>query len=145
MLRKYEFEAESREAIGCALEVHRELGPGFVESVYHNAMTISLTGKGIPFESERRATVWFQALEVGHHCFDLVIRERVILELKTVDAFSEIHFTKLRSYLRASGLRVGLLINFNAPKLEIRRVVCNHIDKMTDLSGCSAFSGSNEL
>jgi GxxExxY protein len=117
------FEAESWEAIGCALEVHRELGPGFLESVYHNAMAVSLVGKEIPFESERRATIWFQGVEVGHHCFDLVVRESVVIELQAVDDLAEIHFAKLRSYLRAAGLRVGLLINFNAPKLVVRRVV----------------------
>jgi GxxExxY protein len=122
---KYQFESESREAIGCALEVHRQLGPGFLESVYHNAMTVALTGKNIPFESERRATIWFQGLEVGRHCFDLVVRESLVVELKAVDELAEIHFAKLRSYLKVSGLSAGLLINFNAPRLVVRRMV-NH-------------------
>jgi GxxExxY protein len=145
MLRKFEFEPESREAIGCALEVHRELGPGFLESVYHNAMTISLMGKGIPFESERRATIWFQGVEVGHHCLDLVVHNRIVVELKAVEYLTPIHFIKLRSYLKASGLHIGLLINFNDSRLVIRRLVCRRADGVTDLSGCSAFNGSGEL
>ena len=132
MLNKLEFEPESGDVIGCALEVHRALGPGFLESVYHNAMTVSLTGKGIPFESERRATIWFQGVEVGHHCFDLVVYDRIVVELKAVEDLAAIHFSKLRSYLRASGLRIGLLINFNSSKLTIRRVVHQALEKPSE-------------
>jgi GxxExxY protein len=135
---KRSFEAESWEAIGCALEVHRALGPGFLESVYHNAMTVSLVSREVPFESERRATIWYQGVEVGHHSFDLVVRESIVIELKAVDALADIHFAKLRSYLKASGLKVGLLINFNSHKLVVRRVVNNVIDGSEDLSSCIA-------
>ena len=128
-MQKYQFEPESRETIGCALEVHRQLGAGFLESVYHHAMTVALTGKNIPFESERRATIWFQGIEVGHHCFDLVVRESIVVELKAVDELAEVHFAKLRSYLKASGLKVGLLLNFNAGRLVVRRLVNKAIDK----------------
>jgi GxxExxY protein len=140
MVQKRPFEPESWETIGCALQVHRALGPGFLESVYHNAMTVQFVGKQIPFESERRATIWFQGVEVGHHCFDLVVRESIVVELKAVDELAAIHFAKLRSYLRASGLKIGLLINFNAPKLIVRRVVNNADDLTDDLSGCSTFA-----
>ena len=84
-LKHLDFEPDSREIIGCAIEVHRDLGPGFLESVYHNAMTVCLIGKAIPFESERRATIWFEGVEVGHHCLDLVIRETIVVELKAVE------------------------------------------------------------
>lgn len=123
MLTKFVFEPESWETIGCALSVHRELGPGFLESVYHNAMTVSLLNKEVPFESERRATVWFQGVEVGHHCLDLVVRESIVVELKAVEEFADIHFAQVKSYLRATGLRLGLLINFNATRLQVRRVI----------------------
>lgn len=122
-MKRLEFEPESRDIIGCAIEVHRTLGPGFLESVYHNAMTLILASKGIAFESERRTTVWFQGVEVGHHCLDLVVGETIVVELKAVEEFAEIHFAQLRSYLRATGLRVGLLVNFNAPTLVVRRMV----------------------
>lgn len=122
MVKNLEFEPESREIIGCAIEVHRNLGPGFVESVYHNAMTVSLIEKKVPFESERRTTIWFEGVEVGHHCLDLVVRQ-VVVELKAVDKLADIHFAQLRSYLRATGLTVGLLVNFNAPTLVVRRIV----------------------
>ena len=123
MLSKHEFEPESWETIGCAIDVHRELGPGFLESVYHNAMMVSLVGREIPFEPERRTTIWFHGVEVGHHCLDLVVRESIVIELKAVEELADIHFAQLRSYLRATGLRVGLLMNFNAPKLDVRRVI----------------------
>lgn len=140
MVPKRLFETESWETIGCALQVHRALGPGFLECIYHNAMTVVLAGKQIPFESERRASVWLEGVEVGHHCFDLVIREKILVELKAIDQLADIHFARLRSYLRASGLTIGLLINFNAPKLVVRRVVNNGHERIDDLSGCSAFN-----
>jgi GxxExxY protein len=117
------FEPDTREVIGCAIDVHRELGPGFVESVYQNALIVSLHRKGIPFESERGVTVWYHGVEVGHHRLDMVVRSRVVVEIKAVQDLAEIHFAQLRSYLRASGLGIGLLLNFKAPMLEIRRVV----------------------
>lgn len=138
MLSKRLFEAESWETIGCALEVHRDLGPGFLESVYHNAMTVSLVSRQVPFESERRATIWYQGVEVGHHSFDLVVRDSIVVELKSVAELADIHFAKLRSYLKASGLKVGLLINFNAHKLVVRPVVNKAIDRSENLSGCNA-------
>ena len=129
MMKRLEFEPESREIIGCAIEVHRDLGPGFLESVYHNAMTVSLVGKEIPFDSERRTTVWFQGVEVGHHCLDLVVRDAIVVELKAVGDLAEIHFSQLRSYLRATGLKTGLLLNFNAPTLQVRRIVNTAVDR----------------
>lgn len=125
MIENFEFEPESREIIGCAVEVHRALGPGFVESVYHNAMTVSLVGKAIPFESERRTSIWFQGVDVGYHCLDLVVREAIVVELKAVERLADVHFVRLRSYLRATGLKVGLLMNFNAPTLVVRRIANN--------------------
>jgi GxxExxY protein len=137
MTNRHEFEPESKEVIGCALEVHQDLGPGFLESVYHNAMAVNLINRRIPFDSERRSTIWFQGVEVGHHCFDLIIRETIVVELKAVDRLAEIHFAQLRSYLRAAGLKVGLLMNFSAPKLVVRRVVNTVPDRSpTDSSTC---------
>jgi GxxExxY protein len=134
MRKRLEFEPVSREIVGCAIEVHRDLGPGFLESIYHNAMSVSLTGRAIPFESERRATIWFQGVEVGHHCLDLVVREAIVVELKAVNELAAIHVAQVRSYLRATGLKVGLLMNFNAPTLVVRRVVNNAVDR--PLSDC---------
>ena len=109
--------------IGAALAVHRELGPGFLESVYHCAMRVSLTHRDISFESQYPVDITFEGLPVGRARIDLVISRQIILELKSVDQLHNIHFVQLKSYLRVAHLHLGLLLNFNSPTLTIRRVI----------------------
>ena len=117
------FEELSSKVIGAALAVHRELGPGFLESVYHNAMRVSLTHRAISFESQLPVDIAFEGVPVGRARIDLVIGRQIVLELKSVDQLHDIHFVQLRSYLRAAHLHLGLLLNFNSPTLTIRRVI----------------------
>ncbi len=112
-MKQPQFDRLSNEVIGCALDVHRELGPGFLEKAYRNAMRIALSRAGLEFLSERRIVVTYQGIEVCTHQVDLVVRNELIVELKAVKALSELHFSQLRSYLKATKLTVGLLINFN--------------------------------
>ncbi len=122
---RYCFESLSRQVIGAALAVHRELGPGLLESVYDAAMRVSLTHRGIPFQSQVPADISFEGEFVGRARIDLIVGQNIVLELKSVDKFHDIHFAQLKSYLRATGLRVGLLLNFHAPTLTIKRVLLN--------------------
>ena len=115
----------SAEIIGAALAVHKELGPGFLESIYHAAMRVSLTHRSIPFESQYPVDVYFEGDVVGRARIDLVVANQVILELKAVECLRDVHFVQLKSYLRATRLRVGLLFNFNASTLTIKRIVQN--------------------
>jgi len=115
----------SAEIIGAALAVHKELGPGFLESIYHAAMRVSLTHRSIPFESQYPVDVYFEGDVVGRARIDLVVANQVILELKAVERLRDVHFVQLKSYLRATRLRVGLLFNFNASTLTIKRIVQN--------------------
>jgi GxxExxY protein len=117
------FEELSSKVIGAALVVHRDLGPGFLESVYHTAMRVSLTHRAIPFESQLPVDIAFEGVPVGRARIDLVIARQIVLELKSVDRLHDIHFVQLRSYLRAARLHLGLLLNFNSPTLTIRRVI----------------------
>jgi GxxExxY protein len=117
------FEELSSKVIGAALAVHRELGPGFLESVYHSAMRVSLTHRAIAFESQLPVDVKFEGVPVGRARIDLVIARQIVLELKSVDALHHIHLVQLRSYLRAAHLHLGLLLNFNSPTLTIKRVI----------------------
>jgi GxxExxY protein len=117
------FEELSSQVIGAALAVHRELGPGFLESVYHCAMGVSLTHSAIAFESQYPVDMTFEGVPVGRARIDLLISRQIILELKSVDQLHDIHFVQLRSYLRAAHLHLGLLLNFNSPTLTIRRVI----------------------
>lgn len=109
--------------IGCALNVHRQLGPGFLESVYAAALGFELEAEGIPFE--RAVTVTYRGRPIGGQRVDFIVSNTVILEIKATARLDPIFQAKLISYLRTTGLRVGLLMNFNTSMLKegIRRFV----------------------
>jgi GxxExxY protein len=117
------FEELSSQVIWAGLAVHKGLGPGFLESVYHSAMRVSLTHRSIPFQSQLPVDIAFEGVLVGRARIDLVVARQIVLELKSVDKLHDIHFVQLRSYLRAAHLHLGLLLNFNSPTLKIRRVI----------------------
>src|SRR4026207_1676857 len=98
--------------VDAGIAVHKELGPGFVEVVYRNAMCLELANRQLPFEVEKAFTVKYRDQPVAMQRVDLVVDSQVILELKAVGSLSEIHQAQLLSYLRATGLRAGLLMNF---------------------------------
>jgi len=109
--------------IAAATEVHRRLGPGFMESVYEEALKMELAKRGIAFESQRRIEVLYDGKAVGVHVLDLMVEGKIIVELKAVEVLQRVHYAQLRSYLRAAGLKVGLLPNFNSSMLAIKRIV----------------------
>jgi GxxExxY protein len=119
----YQFEVLSRKIIGAAIEVHRELGPGFLEHIYEEALKIEFSEHGLNFESQKEIKIKYLGTDVGSHRLDLLVENKIILELKAVKEFNDIHFAQLRSYLKATGLKVGLLLNFAKPTLEIKRIV----------------------
>jgi GxxExxY protein len=119
----HEFEPLSGRIIEAAIEVHKTLGPGFLESVYEKALGVALTHRDIRWTSQREIVIVFEGEDVGLHRLDLIVEEQIIVELKAVKALEEIHYAQLKSYLKATGLRIGLLLNFNAPTLVIKRVV----------------------
>ena len=119
----HQFEELSGRILAAAVEVHKALGPGFLESIYQKATEVALQHRGIAFQRQKEVHVYFEEVDVGLQRLDLVVEDQVILELKAVKALEEIHFAQLRSYLKATGLRIGLLLNFNAPTLVIKRVV----------------------
>jgi len=114
--------------IGCAITVHRKLGPGFLESVYQAALAYELQKAGIQFEKEKTLPVPYEdiILDVGFRC-DFLVDKRVIVECKSIEAFHPIDEAKLLNYLKITKLQVGLLINFNVLILKkgIRRMVNN--------------------
>lgn len=120
---RHQFEDLSKKIIGAAIEVHRELGPGFLEGIYEEALKVELSEHGLHFDCQKEIKVEYVGVEVGTHRLDVLIENKIIVELKAVTAFSDIHFAQLRSYLKATGLKVGLLLNFAKPTLEARRVV----------------------
>jgi GxxExxY protein len=106
----------------CVIRVHQILGPGFLENIYRRALVIELKRQNLYFECEKQITIYYEGQEVGIHRLDLVIENKVILELKTVESLSKAHYSQLRSYLKATGLKTGLLINFSSEKADIRRL-----------------------
>ena len=119
----HEFEALSGRILEAAVAVHKTLGPGFLESVYQKAMEVALRHRDIPFEDQKEIYIRFEDVEVGLHRLDLVVAAEIVVELKAVKALEEIHYAQVKSYLKATGFHVGLLLNFNAPALVIKRVV----------------------
>ena len=111
--------------IGCAIRVHQALGPGYVEAVYHDAMAIELAHEEISFDREYRFTVCYRGRPLRRHQLDLVIGGAVVVELKAVERLQRIHQMQLLSYMKAGGLKAGLLMNFHAEYLrsELRRFV----------------------
>ena len=121
--QRYQFEELSKKIIGAAIKVHRELGPGFLENIYEEALKIEFSEHNIDYESQKKIKIKYLGTEIGMHRLDLLVEKKIIIELKAVKEFADIHFAQLRSYLKATGLKTGLLFNFSRPTLEIKRIV----------------------
>jgi GxxExxY protein len=119
-----EHEKLTEQIIGCAIEVHKRLGPGFLESIYENAFVIELGKRNLQVEQQREVIVKYDGVEIGKHRLDLIVEDTIIVELKAVKNIQDIHFAIVKSYLKALGKEHGLLINFSKPVLEVKRVIC---------------------
>jgi GxxExxY protein len=117
--------ALSANIVDAALAVHRALGPGYLEAFYEEALCIELEARAVPFERQWPLQVRYRDRLVGTHRVDLVVAGVVIVELKAVEQMTQVHRAQVLSYLHASRLELGLLINFNVPLLKsgIRRVI----------------------
>ena len=109
--------------IGAGIEVHRKLGPGFLEAVYENALVVELRKRGLDVEQQKAISIKYDGFEVGTHRLDVLVQGQVIVDLKSIKAFEDVHFAVVRSQLRAAGLKHGLLLNFAGVKLQIKRVI----------------------
>ena len=113
----------SYKIIELALEVHNELGCGFLEKVYENALMILFEREGIPAKQQAPADVYFQSKVVGQYFADILVDDKMILELKVVEVISNIHKAQVLNYLRATGMKLGLILNFAKPRFEYKRLV----------------------
>ena len=109
--------------VGAAMEVHGALGPGFLESVYEEALAYELELRGIPFERQKHLPVYYKGQQVGEYAADLVVDGKIILELKAVSRFAATHEAQAHNYLAATGLRLAILLNFGASSLQQKRIV----------------------
>lgn len=116
------FKEISERIIGAAFEVSNVLGVGFLEKVYETALLYELRLRGMKAEAQQRLRVSFKGESVGDYIADLVLEERVLVELKCCNAFAPEHTAQCLNYLKASGLRLALLLNFQKTKVEIKRI-----------------------
>jgi GxxExxY protein len=111
----------TQQIIGCAMKVHSALGPGFLESVYHKALAHELGKAGLKVEVEKPVSVQYDGIVVGDFFADLLVEGRGMLELKASQSLVPAHEVQLVNYLTATGIEIGLLLNFGAERLEFKR------------------------
>ncbi len=108
--------------IAAAIRVHKELGPGFLEAAYEEALAIELAAAGISFERQKLLPIFYREHLIGEHRLDFLVEGKVIVELKAIATLEDVHYAIVRSYLKAANLEDGLLLNFATPRLTIKRV-----------------------
>ncbi|MEO6063194.1 MAG: GxxExxY protein [Thermoflexales bacterium] len=120
-----ELDILSERIISAAMDVHRALGPGYLESIYEQAMVVELELRHIPFVRQGVVSLTYKGVRIGEQRLDFIVADAIILELKAVDVLSNVHQAQVISYLKASGLKLGLLLNFNVSLLRhgLRRLV----------------------
>ena len=115
----------SEQMIGCAIEVHRELGPGLLESAYETALCIELETAGLAVTRQMGIPLYYKGELISEHRPDLIVGDQIVVEIKSIARFEPIHTAVMLTYLRVTGLHAGLLLNFNTPFLNqgIKRVM----------------------
>ena len=123
----------THEVIDAALAVHRELGPGFLESVYEQALAVEFALRGISFVRQKAIPLFYRDHQIGEHRLDFLVEDRIVVELKAVEALGNLHFATVRSYLKATSLADGLILNFSAMPLTVKRVRRERSFQLPDL------------
>jgi GxxExxY protein len=111
----------TRQIIGCAYAASNKLGAGFLERVYENALAYEIRKAGLLSQQQQSIHVHYDGIIVGDYVADIVVEESIIVELKAVKTFDNVHFAQCMNYLKATGMKICLLINFGQPKVEIKR------------------------
>ena len=119
--------------IGAAIAVHRELGPGFIESVYEQALAVEFALQGIAFIRQKPIPLFYRDHQIGEHRLDFLVEDKIVVELKAIDSLENVHFAIVRSYLKATGLSDGLILNFSSIPLTVKRVQRERTFKVPDL------------
>lgn len=119
---RYPHDPLSEAVIGAAFKVANALGPGFLEKVYENALVHELRKAHLEIDQQARMSVRYDGVEVGDYIADLIIQKALVVELKACKALDDLHVAQCLNYLKATGLRTCLLINFGTPKIQLRRI-----------------------
>lgn len=118
------YKEESYQIIGSCMHVHNELGHGFLEVVYKDALQIEFTFKNIPFEREKIFHVYFNEILLPHHfCADFIVYDKIVLEVKSVSYLTDEHIAQTINYLKVTGCKLGLLVNFGRGRLDYERIL----------------------
>ena len=119
-------ETVSQRVIRCDIDVSNTLGVGFLEKVYENALCVELRKEGLKFQSQKPIVVNNKGIQIGEYIADIIVEDKLLLELKALAALCSSHDAQVMNYLKATNLSVGLLLNFGRPKLGIKRIVWQH-------------------
>lgn len=109
--------------IGCAMEVHRHLGPGFQEYIYHRALANEFKLQGIHFEDEYEIKIYYKGDQVGLRRVDFLVEKEIPVEIKAISELTDTNLAQSKNYLEAGGIEIGMLINFGAPSLQFKRLI----------------------
>ena len=116
----------SAKIIQCIIRVHQTLGPGYREIVYKRSLLIELRKLPFDIQVEKEVFIFYEGVRVGRHVIDIIVDPRILIELKTVDALNKAHYAQVKSYLKATGLPFGLLVNFQRELADYRHVRSPH-------------------
>ena len=116
-------ETVSQRVIRCAFDVSNTLGAGFLEKVYENALCVELENNGLKFQSQKPIVVNYKGFQVGEYIADIVVEDKLLVELKALATLCSTHDAQVMNYLKATNLSVGLLLNFGRSKLGVKRIV----------------------
>lgn len=114
--------AITQEVIAAAIAVHTELGPGFLESIYEQALAVEFALRGIAFVRQKPIPLFYRDHQIGEHRLDFLVEEKIIVELKAIEHLENVHFAIVRSYLKAASCADGLILNFSSMPLTVKRV-----------------------
>lgn len=114
---------ETRQIIGCAMEVLNTLGHGLLEKPYENALVVELGLKHIPYQQQAKFDIFYKSVKVGVYIPDLIVFGKIIVDIKTIDRITSVEKGQILNYLKICGMRVGLILNFKYPKLQTEKVI----------------------
>ena len=124
--KQYLYKDITNKIISIAIQIHKAIGPGFKEKYYQRALYLEFKAARISFEREIKAILKYKKAVIGYHQMDFVINKKVVVEIKSTKGLTDIDIAQVRSYLKVSGYKLGLLLNFGTKKLEIKRVILTH-------------------
>ena len=121
------YEEITYKIIACAMEVHRQLGPGYPEYIYHRALIVEFKVQKIFFEDEFDIRIHYKGESVGVRRVDFLVEKNIPVEIKAASELSDVNIAQAKNYLEAGGIEIGLLINFGAPSLQFKRMINNRV------------------